>query len=64
MRKDKHEVAREAIWVPANLFGEALCRNSIKPRQIRIEHDLLSTDQIDPALDHFGWQRDRLFRHF
>jgi hypothetical protein len=44
-----HEIDREAIGVAANLLVEALGRNSIQRRQIRVEQDALTANDAYPA---------------
>ncbi len=56
-RKLEHEVLREAGKVPAHCPIEGFCFNTIKLGQVRIEHDLLSADQQNPALHAFGGDR-------
>ncbi len=54
----KHEIIREAFDVAANSQVEVTGGDLVEFGQLRIEHDLLATDQVDPAFDQFHWYRE------
>jgi hypothetical protein len=48
----EHEVGREAIDVPADLFLEAAGVDIVKGRQVTVHHHLLPADDIDLTFYH------------
>ena len=50
----KHEVFGKPFEIAQNLLVEALGRHFIESRQINVDHDLVSANQIDSPLDEFN----------
>ena len=53
--QSKHEVRRESLSISTYLLIHALRLYTVQIRQIRIEHDPLSTNQVDAAGDMVDW---------
>src|SRR5579862_8261332 len=54
----KHKIIWEAFEVAANGQVEVTGRHLVETRQLRIEHNLLTANQVDPAFDQFRRYRE------
>ncbi len=55
----KHEAGRKSIYMPLHVPYEDAGLDTIKLGQVLVQHDLVTTNQIDPLLD--GLHRDDRF---
>ena len=58
-RQPEHEVLRETVAVALDGFVQAEGGHLVEVGQVSIEHDLIAADEVDPALDEFGWNREQ-----
>ena len=48
------EIHRKSLSVTRDLFVQTARRNSIKLREIEVDHDLLTSNQVDSSLDELN----------
>ena len=61
LREPKHEIFGKASAIAVNLFVNALGWHFVELCQINIDHDLVTTNQIDSPFDKLHGARDTIY---